>query len=398
VETYRFLDGFIGEMAGLFPDKYFHIGGDEINGKQWDANPKIQAFMRAHGLKTNQDLQAYFNERVEKIVAKHGKIMVGWDEILRPTLPKDIVVQSWRGQESLAQAAKMGFRGILSYGYYLDLMHPTARHYAVDPMSDGAANLTPDEAKLILGGEACMWSEYVSPENIDSRIWPRMAAIAERLWSAQSVVDVDSMYRRMEVTSRWLEWFGLTHNSNYSPMLRRIAGSDQISSLKTLADVLEPVKDYTREETAPVEPNSLLPLDRLIDAARPESATGREFSMMVDAMLAGQASAQTKEQVRGMLTLWHNNQSSLEPLEGQSFLLQEVIPASQNLTRVAAAGLEALDYLDRGARPREGWKSETVALLEDGGKPRAQLLLVIVPSIEKLVDRAAGGSTASLSK
>ena len=397
-ETYRFLDKFIGEMAGLFPDKYFHIGGDEVNGKQWDANPKIQAFMRAHGLKTNQDLQAYFNERVEKTVAKHGKIMVGWDEILRPTLPKDIVVQSWRGQESLAQAAKMGFRGILSYGYYLDLMHPTARHYAVDPMSDGAANLTPDEAKLILGGEACMWSEYVSPENIDSRIWPRMAAIAERLWSAQSVVDADSMYRRMEVTSRWLEWFGLTHNSNYSPMLRRIAGSDQISSLKTLADVLEPVKDYTREETAPVEPNSLLPLDRLIDAARPESATGREFSMMVDAMLAGQASAQTKEQVRGMLTLWHNNQSSLEPLEGQSFLLQEVIPASQNLTRVAAAGLEALDYLDRGARPREGWKSETVALLEDGGKPRAQLLLVIVPSIEKLVDRAAGGSTASLSK
>ena len=397
-ETYRFLDRFIGEMAGLFPDKYFHIGGDEVNGKQWDANPKIQAFMRAHGLKTNQDLQAYFNERVEKTVAKHGKIMVGWDEILRPTLPKDIVVQSWRGQESLAQAAKMGFRGILSYGYYLDLMHPTARHYAVDPMSDGAANLTPDEAKLILGGEACMWSEYVSPENIDSRIWPRMAAIAERLWSAQSVVDADSMYRRMEVTSRWLEWFGLTHNSNYSPMLRRIAGSDQISSLKTLADVLEPVKDYTREETAPVEPNSLLPLDRLIDAARPESATGREFSMMVDAMLAGQASAQTKEQVRGMLTLWHNNQSSLEPLEGQSFLLQEVIPASQNLTRVAAAGLEALDYLDRGARPREGWKSETVALLEDGGKPRAQLLLVIVPSIEKLVDRAAGGSTASLSK
>jgi hexosaminidase len=397
-ETYRFLDKFIGEMAGLFPDKYFHIGGDEVNGKQWNANPKIQPFMRAHGLKTNQDLQAYFNERVEKIVAKHGKIMVGWDEILRPTLPKDIVVQSWRGQESLAQAAKMGFRGLLSYGYYLDLMWPTARHYAVDPMSDGAANLTPDQAKLILGGEACLWSEYVSPENIDSRIWPRMAAIAERLWSAQSVVDVDSMYRRMAVTSQWLEWLGLTHNSSYSTMLRRITGSDQISSLKTLADVLEPVKDYTREETAPVEPNSLLPLDRLIDAARPESSTGRDFSMMVDAMLAGQAPAQTKEQVRGMLTLWRNNQSSLEPLEAQSFLLQEVIPASQNLTRVASAGLEALDYLDRGARPAAGWKSETVAVLEDGGKPRAQLLLVIVPSIEKLVEAAAGGSTASLSK
>jgi hexosaminidase len=395
--TYRFLDKFIGEMAALFPDKYFHIGGDEVNGKQWDANPNIQAFMRAHGLKSNQDLQAYFNERVEKILAKHGKIMVGWDEILRPTLPKDIVVQSWRGQESLAQAAKLGFRGLLSYGYYLDLMWPTARHYAVDPMSDGAANLSPDQAKLILGGEACMWSEYASPENIDSRIWPRMAAIAERLWSASSVVDVDFMYRRMAVTSRWLEWLGLTHNSSYPPMLRRIAGSDQISSLKTLADVLEPVKDYTREETAPVEPTSLVPLDRLIDAARPESSTGREFSLMVDAMLAGKASAQTTEQVKALLTLWRDNQSSLQPLAGQSFLLQEVIPASENLTRVAAAGLEALDYLNRRAQPPAGWKSQTVALLEDGGKQRAQLLLVIVPSIEKLVEAAAVGSTASLS-
>ena len=96
--TYKFLDTFIGEMARLFPDRYFHIGGDEVNGKQWDANPNIQAFMRAHGMKNNQDLQAYFNTRVQKIVSKHGKIMVGWDEILRPDLPKDIVVQSWRGQ------------------------------------------------------------------------------------------------------------------------------------------------------------------------------------------------------------------------------------------------------------------------------------------------------------
>ena len=393
-QTYRFLDKFIGEMAELFPDQYFHIGGDEVNGKQWDANPKIQAFMRTHGLKSNQDLQAYFNQRVEKIVSKHGKIMVGWDEILRPDLPKNIVVQSWRGQESLAQAAKQGFRGLLSYGYYLDLMWPAARHYAVDPMGDGAANLSPEEAARILGGEACMWSEYVSPENVDSRIWPRMAAVAERLWSASSVVDIDSMYRRMEVTSRWLDWLGLTHNASYAPMLRRIAGSDQISSLKSLADVVEPVKDYTREETAPVEPTSLTPLNRLIDAARPESATGRQFGRMVDVLLTGHASDLTRQEIRGMLTAWRDNQSSLQPLESQSFLLEEVVPASENLTRVATAGLEALDYMDRGARPEEAWKSKTLTLLADAGKPQAQLLLVIVPSIQKLVQAAAGGSAA----
>jgi len=115
--TYKFLDKFIGEMAKLFPDRFFHIGGDEVNGKQWDSNPKIQEFMHAHGLKNNGDLQGYFNQRLQKIVAKHGKVMEGWDEILRPDMPKAIVIQSWRGQKSLADAAQQGYRGILSSGY-----------------------------------------------------------------------------------------------------------------------------------------------------------------------------------------------------------------------------------------------------------------------------------------
>ena len=188
--TYKVLDAFIGEMAGLFPDQFFHIGGDEVNGKQWDANPKIRQFMRVHKLKDNAALQAYFNSRVQKIVAKHGKTVEGWDEILRPNLPKSIVIQSWRGQKSLADAAQQGYRGLLSFGYYLDLMNSAASHYVVDPMSGAAASLSEADQKKILGGEACMWAEYVSAENVDSRIWPRAAAIAERLWSPQSVTDV----------------------------------------------------------------------------------------------------------------------------------------------------------------------------------------------------------------
>src|SRR5713226_9210852 len=96
-ETYKFLDKFIDEMGKLFPDAYFHIGGDEVDGKSWDSNPKTQAFKQAHGMKSNQDLQAYFNQRLQKIVARHHKVMIGWDEILHPDLPKTIVVQSWRG-------------------------------------------------------------------------------------------------------------------------------------------------------------------------------------------------------------------------------------------------------------------------------------------------------------
>jgi hexosaminidase len=388
--TYKFLDGFIGEMAQLFPDQYFHIGGDEVNGKEWDANPKIQAFMRAHGFKTNQDLQAYFNTRVQKIVSKHGKTMVGWDEILRPDLPKDIVVQSWRGQDSLAAAARQGYRGLLSFGYYVDLMWPASRHYAVDPIADGAASLTPDEKKFILGGEACMWSEYVSPENIDSRIWPRTAAIAERLWSQQDVKDVNSMYQRLEQVSRWLDWLGLTHNSGYEPMLRRIAGSNDISALRTFTDVVEPVKDYNREELAAVEATSLSPLNRVIDAARPESASASYFADLVDALVAGQADAEAKQKLKGLLTLWRDNQASLQPLEAQSFLLTEITPLSQELSAVSAIALQALDYLDRGERAPSAWAAQQFVLLEQAQKPQAQLLLMIVPPVQKLIEASSG--------
>ncbi len=387
--TYKFLDKFVGEMARLFPDKYFHIGGDELIGKQWNANPKIQAFMRAHSLKNNQDLQAYFNTRLQKIVSKHGKIIIGWDEILRPDLSKDIMVQSWRGQASLAQAATLGYRGLLSSGYYLDLMWPAGRHYAVDPLEDGATNLSPEEKQRILGGEACMWSEYVSPENIDSRIWPRMAAIAERLWSPENVKDADSMYQRLEVTSRWLEWLGLTHNTSYEPMLRRIAGADDISSLRTLADVVEPVKDYVREEVARTEATSLAPLNRLVDAARPESVTARQFSGMVNAWLAGTADAATKEKTRMWLICWRDNDANLRPLES-SFLLQEDVPLSQELSAVGAAGLQALDYLDQGERAPDAWKSQQLAMLHEAETQKAQLLLMVVAPIEKLVEAASG--------
>jgi hexosaminidase len=388
--TYKFLDEFIGEMAKLFPDKFFHIGGDEVNGKQWDANPKIQQFMHAHGLKSNADLQAYFNTRIQKIVAAHGKTMEGWDEILHPDLPKDIVIQSWRGQASLADAAKQGYRGLLSSGYYLDLGQSASQHYAVDPLANGAAGLTPQK-QLILGGEACMWSEYVSPENIDSRIWPRAAAIAERLWSPQSTRDVNAMYRRLAEVSRNLDFLGLTHNSTYFPMLRRIAGSDDIAALRVLADVVEPVKGYTRESTSPVEPTSAMPLNRLIDAARPESDVARHFSDLVNTLIteqttAGQGTTETAQQIRSLLVLWRDNQANLQRLEGQSFLLKEVIPVSEALSGLAEIGIQAMDYLDHKQLAPDDWRKRQLAFVQQASQPKAQVLIMVAPSIGKLVE------------
>jgi hexosaminidase len=384
--TYKFLDEFIGEMAKLFPDKYFHIGGDEVNGKQWAANPEIQKFMRSRGLKSNSDLQAYFNEHVQQIVSKHGKIMEGWDEILRPNLPRDIVIQSWRGQASLADAARQGFRGILSSGYYLDLMWPAARHYEVDPISDGTQSLTPEEQKAVLGGEACMWEEYGSPENIDSRIWPRTAVIAERLWSPQNVTDVNSMYARMEFVSHRLDQLGLTHNSNYERMLRRIAGNDDASAVKVLADVVEPVKDYAREELAATPPSSLDPLNRLVDAARPESLLARRFSGMVDEYLAGKATAEQKATMRGLMAVWQGNDRPLGVLAQHSFLLQEVEPMSGDLAKLAAAGLQAMDYLEAGENAPAEWRSSSLSLAQEALKPKAQVLLMVALPLQKLID------------
>jgi len=395
--TYKFLDEFIGEMSGLFPDQFFHIGGDEVNGKQWDANPRIQRFIRVHELKDNAGLQAYFNARVQKLVAKNGKTMEGWDEILRPDLPKSIVIQSWRGQKSLADAAQQGYRGLLSYGYYIDLMNSAASHYVVDPLADAAATLSPADTQKILGGEACMWAEYVSAENVDSRIWPRTAAIAERLWSPQNVTNVNSMYERLDHVNDWLNAYGVTQNTNYDVMLRRTAGTDDISALRTLTDVVEPVKGYSRANLATTEPTALTPLNRMVDAARPESAAARRFSALVDAFISGQEKPVTEPQIRALLTEWRDNREKLRPVAENSALVQEVLPVSQNLSALGTAGLQALDYLDRGEKAPDDWKTQQLAIVQQAFEPKAQVLLMVAPAVQKLIQASAGEKPTQLS-
>jgi len=398
-KTYKFLDQFFGEMAKLFPDHFFHVGGDEVNGKQWDANPKIQEFIKAHGLKNNEALQSYFNKRLEPIVSKHGKSMVGWDEVLDPALPKDIVIQSWRGPDSLAAAAKQGFRGLLSNGYYLDLGWSAARHYAVDPLSGAAASLSPEEKARILGGESCMWAEYINPENIDSRIWPRNAAIAERLWSPQEVTDAASMHTRMEVLANRLEWLGLTHKSYHRQMLQRIAGPstpEEFSALSTLASVVEPVKDYTREGTATAEPTSATPLNRLVDAVPLESASARHFGELVDKLVAATCHDSAAEaRLRAQLAAWRDNDARLHPLAERSFLVKEVSATSQDLSMLGTIGLAALDFIAKAQRAPDDWKAQQLALIQQIQKPKGQLLLMPAPAVQKLVEAASAGGACS---
>jgi hexosaminidase len=402
-KTYKFLDEFVGEMTKLFPDHYFHIGGDEVNGKQWDGNAKIQEFKKSHGLKDNDALQAYFSQRLQKIVTKHGKAVVGWDEVFIPGVPKDIVIQSWRGQASLAQAASQGYHGILSNGYYLDLGWPAARHYAVDPMSGAAANLTPEQQQLILGGESCMWTEYVDWENIDSRIWPRNAAIAERLWSPQNVTDVASMYTRLRALGTELEWLGLTHRTYYPQMLRRIAGPsaspEELAALRALADAVEPVKDYTREATAPAEPTSATPLNRLVDAVPLESEAARQFGELVDKFVASSChDGDAEARLRAQLTAWRDNDAKLQPLARRSFLVKEVAASSQDLSALGAVGSAALDFIRKGGAAPDDWKTQQLATIEQIKQPKTQLLLMPAPAVQRLVEAVSPGGSCSASR
>lgn len=396
--TYKLLDKFIGEMATLFPDRYFHIGGDEVNGKEWDANPKIREFMRAHNLKSDQELQQYFTDRVEKIVSKHHKFMVGWDEILTPGMPKDIVIQSWRGQDSLAEAARQGYRGILSSGYYLDAMAPAAQHYLVDPLAGADATLTPAQQKLILGGEACMWEEFASDETIESRIWPRAAAIAERLWSPQQVQDVNSMYRRMAAISAHLEELGLTHRSSSAVMLARAAGTNDIRALEVLAEATQPSSISIREseaEKAGGIQTSDIPLNRMVDGIAPESAAARKFSAAVDQFIASKFQDAANEScIREELTKWRDNDSALQPLLQNSFLLKEVAPVSQNLAALGSAGLKALDNIDARKPMAAEWRQQQIAAIQQAAKPTADLVLAVAPAVQKLVEASSGGAVA----
>lgn len=384
-ETYQFFDRFFAEMAELFPDTYVHIGGDENNGKQWDANPAIQAFMKEHQLADNHALQAYFNRRILKILTKYGKRMMGWDEILQPGLPGNVMIQSWRGAKFLRRAAQEGYFTILSNGYYIDLCQPTVFHYLNDPVPAGS-DLTGKERSMIYGGEATMWGELITPETVDSRIWPRTAAIAERLWSPAETRDVDDMYRRLEVVSRNLEELGIMHLKNPEMIRRRLAGGGDSRVLKALTDVVEPVKEYRRHRLGK-DYTSLSPLTRLVDTAVPDPPAGREFNHMVKRFLgADEQNRELADAVKERFVLWKENHPRLLEIIRRSPVLAEAESLSENLAGASSIGLKALDLILSGQKGETDWIKESRLFLKGAAKPRAEVEITILPAVEALLD------------
>jgi hexosaminidase len=407
--TYALLAEVLGEMAALFPDPYFHIGGDENNGVQWNANARIQAFIREHQLKDNAGLHAYFNQRVRDLLGRHGKRIVGWDEILHPDLPKDSVIHSWRGAAGLAAAARGGFSTILSNGYYIDLCHPASQHYRNDPLPADSP-LTPEEQRRILGGEATMWAEWVTPETIDSRIWPRTAAIAERLWSPGTVNDVSDMYRRLAIIGQRLEEAGMNHERNRPAMIRRLAGAEsdetEREALTRFIDAVEPVKDYRRGGQQP-DATQQTPLTGLADCARPESDVAREFATTVERWLAQRPAAAAPGQptapqpghraepteaevVAAQLHDWETTgRDSAEFLQTRAPAGRDGVPVAEALAEASAVGLEATESLRRGELHDASWRAAQLAVLDHCAEPHAAIELPMIAAIRKLVTAAS---------
>jgi hexosaminidase len=382
--TYTFIARFLTEMAGLFPDAYVHIGGDETPAPDWKTNPRILAFMRAHRLKDNDALQAYFNTRVLKIVSSLHKHMMGWDEVLTPGLPKDVVVQSWRGEASLVKGARLGYQGVLSAPYYLDGMKPAETHYLADPLPS-TSDLSPDERKRILGGEVCMWGEHIDARTIDSRIWPRAAAIAERFWSAENVRNVADMYRRLNFASIELEGLGLTHLQSGDAGLRDLAGTQNIDALRAVASVLEPVSfsdRYDKQRT-----DQLTALDSFVDSVRPDPPSRRWFDSAVSRFIADPSGDAAD---RAALAAWFVKLREAVPdarrQMDDSPRLREVTTRADQVAQLATIGQQALQYLGTDQKAPPDWKAKQAEDIEQMKKPSALVRFTILPTLANLVN------------
>jgi hexosaminidase len=343
--------------------------------------------MRAHGLKDTAALQGYFNRRMLLILKKHGKQMIGWDEIMTPDLPKDVVVQSWRGFGSLAAGAKQGNRGILSAGYYIGHSDSIAEFYQVDPLP-ADSDLSGEEARRILGGEVCSWGEYVNARVIDSRNWPATAAIAERFWSPRTVNNVNDMYRRLAVESLRLEALGLTHLTQESADLRALAGTEHIDSLQTLASVLEPVGFSIRGPWSEEHGVSQLdPLNHLVDALPPDPMARHEFEKLMSSYLENPAAHPHEEAaLTAIFQLWTAASPKAAELISTAPLLTEARPRALELAELGNLGLEATSYLTTGRVAPAGWKQQQLAILREAEKPSALVRFAVLNSLRELVN------------
>ena len=209
-KTFEFLENVLLEVMEIFPSEYIHVGGDEASKQSWKTCPLCQARMKKEGLKDVDELQSYLIHRIEVFLNKHGRNLLGWDEILEGGLAPNATVMSWRGVEGGLKAIEGGHRAIMTPGAYCyfdsyqDAPHtqpeaiggylPLKKVYSYDPIPE---TFTPEQAKLMYGVQANLWAEYIpTPEHLEYMIYPRILALAEVAWSAVANKNYDDFHAR----------------------------------------------------------------------------------------------------------------------------------------------------------------------------------------------------------
>jgi len=263
-KVYEFLDKVITQVAQLFPFEYIHLGGDECPKNFWEKSDAVKALMQKEGLKNMEEVQSYFVKRVEKIIQSKGKKMMGWDEILEGGLAPEASVMSWRGMAGGIEAAKQGHHVVMApMDYtYVDLMQGDPfveppefaslllnQSYKFEPVPEGI------DPKLILGGEACLWSEHTTNMRAAGYLlWPRAWAVAESVWSPKEkknwpdfVTRVEHQFERMDVAKIKYS------RSMYDPVFK--ASVDEKGQLKVELETEVPGLEvyYSFDETNPDE-------------------------------------------------------------------------------------------------------------------------------------------------
>jgi hexosaminidase len=436
-ETYRFLDGLFAEMGDLFPDAYFHAGGDEVSDAVWLDHPGVQAFMKAKGLASKQALEGHFHARVAQILKKHGKTMIGWEEVAATgAVPQDVVIQTWQTSNATVDSVARGHRTIVSAGYYLDLMNPSSIHYAFDPLDTSTAGLTPAEAekgrklspimaavlkdalvakplppltpeqeKLVLGGEAPLWAELVTDEVIDARLWPRAAALAERFWSPRAVRDTDDLYRRLPDVQAQLRAQGLQDNANRARMAARLAPG-QSEPVETLLDLVGPTRNMAHDHRilAALRGQRIVQeLSGLADAAPVDSLVAQRFEIRAKAWVAGDRGDTAA--LRADLVIWRANDARFQTVAKGRPALEQALPISADIAAMAQAGLAAIDALEAGKPMSDIDRAQARAVLARaeafdaasarplfsflGKQPPADLIIKITPGVRALVSAAS---------
>jgi hexosaminidase len=499
-EVYTFLAGFFKEMADLFPDEYVHIGGNEVLPVQWQQDESIQKFIQDKGLKNEFGLQLYFNMRLIEILRNLDKKMMGWDEISHPEMAKNqVLIQSWRGQESLFDALRMGAPAILSAGWFLDHKLHASDLYSIDPsLNSEALNIEPDTAnwcayevtttvnnidqngmlilfgkednlrgvlnimnrnsvfkeaqlkgdilrfqidnnaerinaqikigqneingilrmsiadipikgikvggndmidgmvlpkfskpspvnasqfKNMLGGEACIWTEWVTPQNINNRIWPSASAVAEKLWSHPELTnDIPDFYRRLSVFQSDLKSYGILSDHFKQAFLASKCPQDTYKPMMILLDCLEEVKNYERWKYE-IDHNIKTPLNNVADIVDTESMSAYDFDQDVNAFTI-HSRMEEKVKIQEKLALWIPLYRLLKPtLSGDETLkdIQFHCLALSDLSKIAN------QYLD-GQSLSSAELSYYLELKEQINYPRVGVLLANANTLIKLID------------